>query len=66
MKSIAFGRPRLAFRRTTGGWWDCEVAVLISMIKEQKPIPYIATVLDRNIHSVHTKIKILKNMGKIK
>lgn len=59
------GRPRLAFRRTTGGWWDCEVTVLSAMIKEHKPIPYIAAVLDRNIHSVHTKIKILKNMGKI-
>ncbi|WP_052209139.1 hypothetical protein [Acinetobacter sp. A47] len=53
------GRPRQPFRRTTGGWWDCEINVLCSMMEENMPIPYIAEVLDRGIFSVHTKIRIL-------
>ncbi|ENU92529.1 hypothetical protein F971_01511 [Acinetobacter vivianii] len=53
------GRPRKSFRRTTGGWWDCELNVLCSMIEDNMPIPLIAEVLDRSIFSVHTKIRIL-------
>lgn len=65
MKTATIGRPRLPFRRTTGGWWNCELNVLKRMLSEKQPIPYIASVLDRNIHSVHSKIHILKGKGEL-
>ena len=59
------GRPRHAFRRTRGSWWDCEVAVLKAMLQEKFKVPYISEVLDRDTNCVHTKIKYLQTKGEL-
>ncbi|QHH99209.1 hypothetical protein [Acinetobacter dispersus] len=59
------GRPRLSFRRTRGGWWDSEVIVLKSMIKDNYKVPYISEVLDRDANCVHVKIKYLRVKGEL-
>ena len=53
-------KPVRDFPRTMGGWQDCELRVLKSMVRNYYPSYYIADVLDRNYHSVVQKIKALR------
>ncbi|WP_336982745.1 hypothetical protein [Acinetobacter modestus] len=59
------GRPRSKFRRTRGNWWDCEVTVLKTMLRDKFKVPYISEVLDRDANCVHTKIKYLQMKGEL-
>ena len=48
------------FKKAVGGWWPCEEKVLISMLKDNYPVNFIADVLGRDRMGVHMKIKVMQ------
>ncbi|WNA15546.1 hypothetical protein [Acinetobacter phage HFM1] len=51
---------------TNGGWWECEEQVLIGMYTDWYRVEYIARVLNRNLDSVYSKIRQLKDENRLK
>ena len=47
-------------RISRGGWWPCEEKVLVSMLKDNYPVNFIAEVLQRDRMGVHAKIAVMQ------
>ena len=47
-------------RISRGGWWPCEERVLVSMLKDNYSVKFIAEVLQRDRMGVHAKIAVMQ------
>lgn len=57
---------RQVFKKAVGGWWPCEVRVLLSMLEDNYPVHFIAEVLGRDRMGVHAKIAIIQRQAEKK
>lgn len=61
-KHVKFGHPITVFT-THGHWWQSEINVLESMLKDRKPLGEIADVLDCPIERVRKRVELLRCKG---